>query len=63
MGKDLEFEEAKHRLKDAVDNEDDEDFHSMFDDLIEERLAQLDPDFLKAMKDYYDETGMSRWCA
>ena len=59
----MTIKEAKKRLKPSLDAEDDESFHSVFDDIIEERLAELDPEFMAAMKKYYEKSDMARWCA
>lgn len=39
---------------------DDEAYHSKYDDLLEERLNEIEPALLNAMP-YHEE--MSRWCA
>jgi molecular chaperone GrpE (heat shock protein) len=42
---------------------DSESYHSTFDNLIEERFNEFDPEFMKAMSELYDKSGASRWCA
>ena len=42
---------------------DDERYHVYFDRILEERIAELDPEWMKAMRDVYDKSGMGRWCA
>ena len=42
---------------------DSEDYHGTFDEILEKRLKELDPDFMKAMDEEYDQSGMSRWYA
>jgi len=36
---------------------------SLFDDILQERLRELDPKFMKAMESAYKKSRMSRWCA
>lgn len=49
------------RLKNEIG--DDESYHSRFDDILEERLMELDPEFMKQMKRAYKKSGMARWYA
>ena len=42
---------------------DDEDYHIVFDKLLEERLKELDPEWIKALLKEYQESGMDRWYA
>lgn len=49
------------RLKDC--GSDDEGFHSVFDDILEERLMDLDKEWMLAMQDIYRRSGNARWCA
>lgn len=42
---------------------DSEMYHSVFDDIIEERLMELDPDFMTALQEAYKKSGASHWCA
>jgi len=42
---------------------DDEDYHSTFDDILEEKLMQLDPEWMTAMRQVYKDSRMRRWCA
>lgn len=42
---------------------DSESYHYQFDDIIEERLGELDPEFMKAMTEEYEKSGESRWFA
>jgi len=50
-------------LKDFASKGDDEAFHAHFDDMIERKLRQLDPEWMKAMEKFYEKSGMDRWCA
>lgn len=54
-------EENLQRLRKQVP--DDEGYHGVFDDLIEARLMELDPEWMNAMKKEYEASGMSRWYA
>lgn len=42
---------------------DSEAYHSVFDDLLEERLMELDPEYMKELQRIYNQSGESRWCA
>ena len=42
---------------------DDESYHVIFDDAIEAKLMELDPEWMKAMKKIYEKSDMARWCA
>lgn len=42
---------------------DDESYHAVFDGLLESKLTELDPEWMKAMTEIYGKSGMSRWCA
>jgi hypothetical protein len=42
---------------------DSEDFHFRFDQELELRLMELDPEFMLAMSEYYTTSGYSRWYA
>lgn len=44
-------------------NGDDEMFHLTFDKLLEEKLMQLDPEWITAMQRVYHQSGMRRWYA
>lgn len=57
----MNIEQAKELLK--THTGDSEGYHSQFDDILEERLAEIDHDFMKAMKEEYEKSGESRWCA
>ena len=57
----LTIEEAKKRLNNYQG--DDECFHSQFDTILEEKLMEYDPEFMKELAKFYDESGMERWCA
>lgn len=59
----LTIQEAKKRLQPHLDNDDDEAYHVEFDDILEEKLAELDPKFMAAMTKLYDKSEMARWCA
>lgn len=55
------FIDAKYELKKVQG--DDESYHSVFDTQLEERLSELDPEFMARMTDLYNRSKMSRWCA
>lgn len=57
----MDIKHATNLLQNVRD--DDESYHGVFDSIIEERLAELDPEFMKEMKRLYAESGMSRWYA
>lgn len=59
----LTFKEARSQLEPHRKMADSECFHSEFDRLIEKRLDELDPSFMKKMRDYYRRSKMSRWFA
>ena len=42
---------------------DSEAFHSEFDDILEERLMELDPEWMKGVQKVYEDSRASRWCA
>lgn len=42
---------------------DDEQFHIVFDEALEAKLRQLDPEWMAAMDAYYESSGMCRWYA
>jgi len=57
----MDIKEAKKMLEKEIG--DDEAYHSVFDDILEKRLEELDPKFMKAMERLYEDSGMSRWFA
>lgn len=48
-------------LKDEIG--DSEGFHGVFDALLENKLLELDPEWIKEMQQIYYDSGCSRWCA
>lgn len=42
---------------------DDEGYHAEFDILLEDKLLDLDREWLEAMRDAYRASGLSRWYA
>lgn len=54
----MTIKEAEERLKNCPESE---SYHAEFDDILEERLAELDPDFMKAMEKLYHKSGLMRW--
>jgi len=38
-------------------------YHGEFDDLLEEKLKELDPEWVKAMLKIYADSGKARWYA
>lgn len=59
--KSLTVATAKKRL--AKELGDSEGYHVVFDTILEEKLAELDPKFLKAMKKLYRDSNEDRWYA
>ena len=57
------FEKCKKELEPLRERHDDEAFHGRFDELLEQRLDELDPDFMQQMRVYYEKSEMCRWCA
>lgn len=57
----MNIKEARKQLKKHIG--DSECYHSVFDDILEERLKELDPDFMEEMEKEYDKSGCARWCA
>lgn len=57
----MTVEQALERLSKAIG--DDEFYHSLFDDILEEKLAEYDPKFMEALQEAYENSGMARWCA
>lgn len=53
--------DARKRL--AEQEGDSEGYHSEFDDIIEERLMELDPEFMTELQQLYKDSGCARWCA
>jgi len=51
------------KLHKAEGESDDEVFHAEFDDLLEKKLMELDPEWMKFMEEFYGKSGLSRWCA
>ena len=54
-------EDDKDRLRWAIG--DDESYHLRFDDILEEKLTELDPEWMEEMSALYEASDMSRWCA
>ena len=42
---------------------DDECYHGEFDNILEEKLKELDPEWIKEMQEEYERSGNARWCA
>ena len=61
MKKVLTIEEVKKRLE--KERGDSEGYHFQFDQILEEKLAELDPEFAKEMRELYELSGESRWYA
>ena len=59
----MTIQEALDRLDAPRLRDDDGVYHSEFDKIIEERLAELDPGFMEAMRNAYKKSNMSRWYA
>ena len=51
------------RLEKYKNESDDEAYHGEFDCILEEKLMQLDPEWMKAMNKLYEDSEMNRWCA
>jgi hypothetical protein len=58
----MDIEEAKKMLDPIARRFDHESFHSKFDQCLEARLDDLDPEFMRQMREYYEASGMARWC-
>ena len=43
--------------------DDDETYHMVFDKLLEDKLKELDPEWIEAMLKLYQETNLARWYA
>lgn len=59
--KGLTIKEARKILKEELG--DSEGYHSVYDELVEQKLMELDPKFMKAMQKLYYESNESRWYA
>lgn len=53
----------KEKAKLLSEGGDSEGYHSVFDELLEEKLYKLDPKWMEEMKKLYKDSGCSRWCA
>ena len=54
---------AKERLEKHNREHDSEEYHVTFDEILEDRLAELDPEFMNRMKQMYENSNQSRWYA
>ena len=43
--------------------DDSEKYHAKFDDMLEEKLRELDPEWMLEMAKLYEKSGCGRWCA
>lgn len=50
-------------LQEAVEDSDDEAFHAEFDRAMENRLMQLDPEWMNALNKVADDSHMNFWYA
>lgn len=57
----MSAQEAIEKLQKCKDRN--EEFHEVYDDVMLERLKEVDPEFFKAVDDYYGENVDSRWYA
>lgn len=57
----MTIKEAERLLKAKLG--DSEGYHVAFDSILEAKLAELDPEFMKALDKLYDDSGESRWYA
>lgn len=57
----MDIEEAKKLLK--AEEGDSEGYHGVFDEIMEARLTELDPDFMEALNKLYEASNESRWYA
>ena len=55
--------ELREKLKKAREKRDDEAYHMYFDDLLEEKLDEVAPEWMAKMRVEYEESQMGRWCA
>jgi len=53
-------EEQLSRLRECKDSE---IYHAEFDTILEEKLMELDPEWMKAMQEVYDKSEICRWYA
>lgn len=49
------------RLDEAGIDGDDEEYHILFDTLLEQRLAKVDPAWMTMMRKRYKDSDMARW--
>jgi len=68
MNKDTEVRTTQKAVAEArkvlkASEGDSEAYHSEYDDILEQRLDELDPNFMSSMRRTYDKSGESRWCA
>ena len=40
-----------------------EAYHGLFDDMVQQRLLKLDPQWMKTMQKVYNKSGFGRWYA
>jgi len=50
-------------LQELQDAKDDDTYHSVFDDILEKKLMELDPEWMTEISRIYQESGMARWTA
>jgi hypothetical protein len=63
MNTPMSIETAKKMLNKPLKDDDDESYHIKFDKILEKKLIELDPKFMRAMKKLYRNSNMSRWYA
>ena len=56
-------EEDIERLRALAARHNDEAYHSFFDELIEAKLEELDPQWMRVMREEYEQSQMGRYCA
>jgi len=50
-------------LKTANKVRDSEQYHYLFDEILEKKLMELDPEWMTEMNKIYDDSKMSKWYA
>lgn len=56
-------EEELKTLKQARRRRDGEQFHFAFDEALEAKLLELDPEWMRTMNRFYERSNMGRWYA
>jgi hypothetical protein len=51
------------KLITAIEEGDPESFHATYDEIIENHMANLDPEFYQFLTNMYEESGLEKWFA